>query len=342
MNLFQFGGSVLARVLKIMSERKKEAPRAEALLQQLEAQFGGRMPEEARRKVIVSYSIYQPMIIDAFTALRGREATAEEKERLILYFICSGAFDDFVDRNELSAEDLDTISFSPEKFQPRRIEEQFFLHCHLALRNYVRDPSAYNEAARGLFRAQVDSARQSEPAPMTEDELLRITLEKGGYAVLLCHFYLNHDASEAERDCWYRIGGIIQLTNDLFDIWKDLQADVQTLPNRMRDAHAFHAFFTRKVEEIRTVIAGLPVPEARKRAFLLNMMAICSFSNMAICQLRNIQQQQSRLPDLNSLPRKALIVDMEKPANIWHCMRFTWQQCRAGERMPSSSKPFPA
>ncbi len=71
------------------------------------------MPEEARMKVIVSYSIYQPMIIDAFNALRGRESTPEEKERLIQYFICSGAFDDFIDRNELSPEALDTISFTP-------------------------------------------------------------------------------------------------------------------------------------------------------------------------------------------------------------------------------------
>ncbi|WP_298709286.1 hypothetical protein [Chitinophaga sp.] len=342
MNVLQFAGSVGARVWQIMSERKKEAPRAEALLQKLEAQFGGRMPEEARRKVITSYSIYQPMIIDAFTALRGRTATPAERDRLIQYFICSGAFDDFIDREELTPEALETISFQPENFQPRRIEEKMFLHCHLALRNYVRDRPAYDEAARGLYRAQTDSARQTKPAPMSEEELLRITMEKGGYAVLLCRFYLDHDASGAEAECWYRIGGIIQLTNDLFDIWKDLQAGVQTLPNRMRDAHAFHAFYTRKVEEMMAIIAGLPVPEARKSTFLLNMMAICAFSDMAICQLRNIQQQSPQLPDLNTLPRKALIVDMEKPANIWHCMRFTWHKCREGKRMSASTKPFPA
>ncbi|WP_423737547.1 class 1 isoprenoid biosynthesis enzyme [Chitinophaga caseinilytica] len=342
MNIFQFGGSVGARVWEIMSERKKEAPRAEALLKKLEAQFGGRMPEEARRKVIVSYSIYQPMIIDAFTALRGRKATLEEKERLVQYFICSGAFDDFVDRNELSPEDLDTISFAPENFQPRRIEEKMFLHCHLALRNFVRHRAAYDQAARGLFRAQVDSGKQSRPEPMSAEELLRITLEKGGYAVLLCHFYLDHDASEAERSCWYRIGGIIQLTNDLFDIWKDIQAGVQTLPNTMTDAHAFHAFLSAEVREMMEIIGTLPVPKSRKRAFLLNMMAICSFSDMAVARLRRIQGAAPQLPDLKTLPRKALIVDMEKPANIWHCMRYTFQQCRDGQRLFSSTKPIPA
>ncbi|WP_109698223.1 isoprenoid biosynthesis enzyme family protein [Chitinophaga deserti] len=342
MNIFQFGSSVVSTVLRVMSERKKEAPRAEALLSKLEAQFGGRLPEEARRKVIVSYSIYQPMIIDAFTALRGRASTEEEKERLILYFICSGAFDDFIDRNELSAEDLDLISFQPEKFQPRRIEEQLFLHCHLALRNYVRDQQAYDQAARGLFRAQVDSAKQSLSTPVPEDELLRITQEKGGYAVLLCHFYLNHDASEAERTCWYRIGGIIQLTNDLFDTWKDLQAGMQTLPTRMRDARAFGEFFSGLTSDMMAAVAALPVPEARKRPFLLRMMAICSFGDMAIRQLRNLQGDAPLLPELGTLPRKALIIDMEKPANIWHCMRFTWQQCLAGSRMISAAKPLPA
>lgn len=342
MNVLQFGGSVAARVWKIMRERKKEAPRAEALLQQLEARFGARMPEDARRKVIVSYSIYQPMIIDAFTALRGRQSTVEEKERLIQYFICSGAFDDFVDRDELSPEALDAISFAPEKFQPVRIEEKMFLHGHLELREYVRDRIAYDQAARGLFQAQVESGRQSRPGPMSEEDLLRITLEKGGYAVLLCHFYLDHDATDAERQCWYRIGGIIQLTNDLFDVWKDLQHNVQTLPNRMKDAHAFHAFLAKQVDEMMHIIMGMPLPESRKRAFLLNMMAICSFSDMAVAQLRRIQGNAPQLPDLAGLPRKALIVDMEKPANIWHCMRFTFRKCREGRRLSSSPKPIPA
>jgi len=263
-------------------------------------------------------------------------------ERLIQYFICSGAFDDFIDNKELSAAELEMISFSPEQFQPKRIEERLFQHCHLALRSYVRDRDKYNETARGLFRAQVDSAKQSGTALIAEEALLRITLEKGGYAVLLCASYLLHDASEAERSCWYRIGGIIQLTNDLFDIWKDLQDNVQTLPNRVHNAYAFHSFFTGLVEEMVTIITGLPMPEKRKRAFLLNMMAICSFGDMAIRQLCAIQGQLPELPDLRSLPRKALIVDMEKPGNIWHCMRFTWQKCRDGERRSVANQTIPA
>lgn len=342
MNLFQFSGSVGARVLKIMSDRNKEVLRAEAVMQRLEAQFGERMPEEARRKVITSYSIYQPMIVDAFIALRGREATTEEKERLVLYFICSGAFDDFVDRNELSSEDLHTISFHPENFQPHRIEEKMFLHCHLTLRNFVHDRASYDETSRGLFRAQLDSVRQTSPEPMQEEELLRITLEKGGYAVHLCHFYLDHDAFETERSCWYRIGGIIQLTNDLFDIWRDGQAGIQTLANKMTNAHVFHDFLSALVQEMMQIIGELPVTNARKHAFLLNMMAVCSFSDMAVNRLRRIQGNEPQLPDIKNLPRKALIMDMEKPANIWHCMRFTWQRCKEGRRMFLSDNLSPA
>ncbi len=109
-----------------------------------------------------------------------------------------------------------------------------FLHCHLALRNFVRDRAAYDQAARGLFQAQVDSAAQTRPEPMSEAELLRITLAKGGFAVLLCHFYLDHDASEAERECWYRIGGIIQLTNDLLMSGKTYNITRKPFPTAWR------------------------------------------------------------------------------------------------------------
>ncbi len=73
----------------------------------------------------------------------------------------------------------------------------------------------------------------------------------------------------------------------------------------MADAHAFHAFLSAQVNEMMRIIMGMPLPESRKRAFLLNMMAICSFSDMAVSQLRRVQGDAPKLPDLKSLPESA-------------------------------------
>ncbi|MRG44387.1 hypothetical protein GFS24_04640 [Chitinophaga sp. SYP-B3965] len=322
----QFGMRVIYRVIGIITSRKREAVWAAKYLSALEVELGGRLREDARRKIITSYSIYVPMIVQAFSNFRGRKVSDGERERMLLYFICSTTFDDFTDRGELSSDALHNISYEPASFVAQRIEERMFLHAHLYLNNFVKQKAAYGDATRGLFQAQIDSALQASVA-ITDTDLHRVTIGKGSYAVLLCSFYLDEEVSAVERQCWFQLGGIIQLTNDLFDIWKDLQTGFQTLPMRMRDASAFHEFFMGMVNNLEASINTLPGSAERKQQFLLDMMAICSFGEFAISRLQTVQQGLAQLPDFSELPRKTLIVDMEKPSGICHCMRFTWKRC---------------
>lgn len=336
----QFGAGVTSRVIGIITKRKREAVWAAEYLSALEVMLGGRLRDDARRKILNSYSIYVPMIVQAFSHLRGSEVSDAERERMLLYFICSTTFDDFTDRGELSERELYNIAYAPESFVAQRTEERIFLHAHLLLNGFVKEKAAYGDATRGLFQAQIDSSLQANAA-ITDADLHRVTIGKGSYAVLLCSFYLDEEVSAVEKQCWFQLGGIIQLTNDLFDIWKDLQTGFQTLPVRMRDAFAFHEFFTGMVNNLEATIDALPASFERKQQFMLDMMAICSFGEFAICRLQAVQQNDAQLPDFSDLPRKTFIVDMEKPSGIWHCMRFTWRRCVQWRKLQGKSKPLP-
>ncbi|NLR77405.1 class 1 isoprenoid biosynthesis enzyme [Chitinophaga eiseniae] len=311
-----------------MSARRQEEKWATNYLRRLESSFGGQLDPASFRKIVNSYSIYIPMICDAFMGLRGRKTSAQEKERMLLYFICSTIFDDFCDRKELSRELLYRISYESEQYQPTRVEERLFLHAHLALKGFVADQSLYEEITRELFRVQVDSDKQFDPA-ISQEELTRITLGKGGYSVLLCHFYFDSPACAIEQACWYRLGGIIQLTNDLFDIYKDLEQGSVTLPNRMESAYEFSDYFMGEVTAIEKAIAMLPYDTSRRQDFLSGVMGICSFGSLALHRLRELQGQEERLPNLRQLPRKALVVDMEQATNIWYCIKFTYRKTKA-------------
>lgn len=328
MNLLRFGTGIVRQVVQILVQRKKEYAWAAARLQEIESQTGVVLPDNPRNKVMTAYSIYQPMVVDAFAALRGRKSSEGERFRMLQYFICSSTFDDFTDEKELTADELYNIAYRSETFTPKSPQERMFLQAHTALKNFVHDAAAYESVTRSLFKAQVDSSQQTDPA-LPDEEVYRITISKGAYSVLLCNFYMDNDGKqEVWAPCWFMLGGIIQLTNDLFDTWKDLQVGLQTLPTRMKDAEVLYQRYITMVDELDAAIAQLPVPERRKRRFRMRMMAICSFSDLALQQLRNIQLEHGSMPDLRSLPRKALIVDMEKMKNIWHCMRFTYRRCR--------------
>lgn len=325
MYLLKFAADISYRIYRIISVRKRESKSATHYLDKLTTQFGGQLQQATYKKIITSYSIYIPMICDVFASLRGKKTSAAEKEKFILYFICSSLFDDFCDQQLLTQEQLYQISYESDIYPAKTLEEKLFLHAHQTLEHPIRNKSHYLEVTRQLFRSQIDSDKQFDPT-VDNDELKRITQKKGGYAVLLCHFYMDDDISQAEQQCWFLIGGIIQLTNDLFDIYKDLTNHSETLPNRMRDASAFQQYFSQQVDSLEKEINQLPFSDERKLDFLTGMMAICSFGNMALHQLKQLQGEKSQLPDLRSLPRKSLIIDMEKPANILYCFRYTYRQ----------------
>lgn len=336
---FRFWYRVIKTALYIIFNRKRETKRAYALLDEIEARFGGRFTPATRKKIAVSYGIYTPMICDAFTALHGRRTTLGERQRYIHYFVCSSLFDDFTDIIALPENELLALSFEPESFTPRSFDEAVFRASHLLLKDFVADKDAYTGVARELFQAQWDSKQQAQ-SRLSDEEIRAITFAKGGNSVLLCSYYVEFASTDIEKDCWYRIGTIIQLTNDLFDIYKDTQDHIDTLPTRIRDVRVFEAFFSEQILGMQTQVRALPVPERHKGAFRLAMAGIYAFGLIALDQLKALQGDASELPALDGLPRKALIIDMEKRRNLAAWLRYTYRYARpTPPPWPSSGKP---
>jgi hypothetical protein len=323
-DVLRFGYQTCSTAWYIIRNRKKETQRAYALLESIENKYGGRFSPATRKKIAVSYGIYNPMICDAFTGLHHRATNEREKERFIHYFICSSLFDDFTDITPLPEAELFALSFSPETFVPRNFDEAVFRDSHLLLTSFVKEKTAYIGLTHQLFQAQWDSKKQAQSGLLSEEALQQITFTKGGLSVLLCSFYLDTPCSPQERDCWYRIGTIIQLTNDLFDIYKDLQEKMDTLPQRIQDVRVFRAFFEVQVQGMQQAIANMP--EAAGSQFKLAMAGIYAFGFIALDQLQDIQGSREALPPFDTLPRKTLVIDMEKSRNLIKWLRYAYKE----------------
>lgn len=321
---YRFCLTILGQVVYVSKSRKKETARANALIADMEKELGGTFQPATRRKIAVSYGIYNPMICDVFARLHGRNTTAAEKERLIHYFVCSSLFDDFTDYETISTEQLAAVSFEPETYNAVTFDEKAFRHSHLLLKSFVKDKEAYLRINKALFTAQIASKKQYQSV-LPDADIQEITFTKGGYSVLLCRHYLDIDASAAEEECWYRIGNLIQLTNDLYDIYKDLQDEIATLPDRMTNAYAFEQFFAEQVNNMKAHIEQLPYSRRRKRTFSICMAGITAFGFVAIEQLKALQGDALQLPELKQLSREDLIVDMEKKKNRVRWFRFAYK-----------------
>jgi hypothetical protein len=333
---FRFWAQVIRTALYIIRNRRIETRRAYALIDGIEKRYAGEFHPATRRKIAVSYGIYNPMICDAFAALHGRSTSDAEKERFIHYFVCSSLFDDFTDILALPEAELLALSFQPETFTPRTFGEAVFRDSHLLLKGFVREPTTYKALTRELFQAQWDSKNQARTGLLSEEALREVTFRKGGLSVLLCSFYMDYTPTPAERDCWYRIGTIIQLTNDLFDIYKDLNDGMDTLPVRMKNVPAFRVFFDDQVGGMRAAIGRLEIPERHKRPFRLAMMGICAFGLIALDQLAEMGPV---LPPMQTLSRKQLVIDMEKTRNLRKWLRYAYRLPKPPP-WPSSSTPL--
>ena len=309
---------------RFLGDRKKSARQAETLIRRIELQLEGYFDKVTYHKVVKSYSVYKSIVLDPFSLLHGRRISLIEQERSIHYFICSSLFDNFFDDRLLTVAEIESITFQPESYTAKSFDEKAFLLSHLFLLNGMKDTGEYLTVLRREFEAQRNSLKQFDPT-VTDDEIQQITFEKGGNAVLMCRYYLNITPVPEEEDCWFTLGTLIQLSNDLFDIYKDLQDRIHTLPVRCYNAYEMEQLFLNQVGRLKSNIALLPYSGEKKQAFSIAMATTYALGITAIEQLKSLQGKADRLPHFETLPRKALIIDMEKPANRWRWIRQVYR-----------------
>lgn len=310
--------------LRVVLVRWRAGKQAVALLRELEQRFDGRFDAATFKKVVKSHSIYLSIVNDAFTGLHGRHTSPREQERSVLYFICSSLFDNFFDDQSRSHEAIKAMTFAPDSYSPVNFDDRVGVYAHQQLLAEVKDREAYIAVLQREYAAQAASQEQFD-AHITNERIQEITFEKGGNAVLLCKFYLDMDAGEAESAAWYRLGTLIQLSNDLFDIYKDTQAGIHTLATRCTDAYAMEAYYLQLVGDMRQRIQQIPANPNQKERFSIAMAGTYALGLVAIEQLKKLQGVATQLPQFANLPRKALIVDMEQLGNMWRWLRFVYQ-----------------
>ncbi len=324
---FWFWLTVIRRAFFIIFTRRKETKRAYKLLDKIEKKYKGRFRVTTRKKIAISYGIYLPMVCQPFARLADRRMNKSEKLRFIHYFICSSLFDDFTDYDLLDEKQLYNISFHYDQYNCRNFDEIVFKESHKLLRSFVKEENLYDEVSVKLFEAQKQSKEQYR-STLSAETLRKVTFDKGGYAVLLCSFYMDHPRTTAVRECWYRLGTLIQLTNDLYDIYKDLQDEISTLPNTMQDVYAFEQFFMGEINKMKEQIRQLPESLHRRQDLSLSMAGIYAFGLIALHQLKKIQGTEIRMPDMRQIERKKLIIDMERPANLRSWFKYTYRYAR--------------
>jgi hypothetical protein len=238
------------------------------------------------------------------------------KERYAITYMgaLTGLFDDFFDEQKISEEHImEMITKADERIANNSNERLFVKFCQVALKN-AEDADLVKKIAVKVFDAQVLSRKQK--LPYTElDEIKSITLEKGGLSLLFYRSIFTEPISESEERMLSLLGGIGQLENDIFDIYKDSQQGIRTL-----------ATLTNKIDDLRKVYVDMmvqtfemvrqtPYTRANKNKFLHFISFIISRGLVCLDFLEEKEPQTNHQFVLNQYEKKDLICDMGKVSN---------------------------
>jgi|GEM_PF-6708066 len=292
--------------------------RTKALINELSQVLQGRglqLPERLEKRIHF-YTAVSAVSNHWFGLLRGQAPTPQEDRDGLLFGAVSPVIDDLMDSTDRTFEELEADT-------RQDTAEQVLYHYLMQQLRPLRQINPYfDKYARLTHLAQNESLRQMHPEPIGLEELERISYEKGAYTMLLFRMVLRNEPVAGEEDAIYTLGAMLQLMDDLFDVWNDLQDHSQTLFTNTGDVRAIEARYIDCENRFREQLMGLDLPDSQKKRAYVSIMGVVNRTHVAIHQFKSLMGDSERL-SFTGLSRKDLIVDMHKFSNLW--MHINWE-----------------
>jgi hypothetical protein len=235
------------------------------------------------------------VICDNLYQLQGKELSDTEYKRIILLSVFGPMFDDLFDDGGMDLEEIRSLVVAPEN------SDRPVAKVYLALLQITPQRDQVIQHLQQVCHWQQASLKQLQ-ADISEEELHSITYHKSYYSVLLYCAVLDSYPSEDLLQLLYPVSGLLQLTNDAFDVWKDLQQQVYTLPNRYRNFEKLKGLF---LSETALINKGL-MPYKKDCAITFHALPA-----MGWIALEHLQKVTSGVTSLSELSRKELVCDMD-------------------------------
>lgn len=305
----------------IQTVKKQRAFLQKNILPQLDAAKktnDGSLDTNDFKKITDYYGLSVPAILgEAICVLRGSKMTSKERLALTYQGAMTGLFDDFFDKHDMTDEKLKMFMEKPESLTGESSAERLFLEFYKKALGYAESQELMINYLRKVYEAQIDSKKQASPG-LTSKEILDITLNKGGVSVLFYRSVMSYPFHEGEEEALYKMGGLMQLGNDIFDVYKDRNNNICTPMTTAK-----------KVNDVRTVFqsvmnssfnsfyqTGYSTKNIKKFLRLVSM-SLCSRCFVCLDQLEKKEALTEGIFAPHLYTRKDLVCDMDTASNKW-------------------------
>ena len=234
-------------------------------------------------------------------------------------------FDDLVDAYRENDDSGRKWQDNPEEYGRTADSRGLALHF---LHNIYRelppgDLEQFKTFMHGVFNVETAGRQHSSAAPGASG-LEKTMAEKGGCSVLLFRRLLPNPLSDPEREALFQFGHLIQLCDDIFDLWHDRQAGNHTLATYLAERNDVARLIQVFENQVIVVMGALRAiarvdptssgvgPTRAVIHFLVSITRVC------LRRYADLQEKRGTLP-LDD--RAAMVVDMEKWSNRLRAVR---------------------
>jgi len=314
---------IIYRVMRNIAVQKKFLQQnTDPILQDAFNKNDGSLDQNDLTKIDRYYGLAVPAILgEAFCALRGSPMTLNERWASTSQGAMTGLFDDFFDKDYLTDDAVAKMISPGYDLSSKRSNQQLFDTFYQKALQHCHDRKIMQDALLEVYRAQVESKKQQDNS-ITKEVILNITFDKGGSSLIFYRTAFSPAASAAEITLFYKLGGLMQLANDIFDVYKDRESGIHTLiteTNSIKESR--HFFKTRLAEYYNDAFEiGFPKPQVQK---FLDIISIGIFSRCFVCldQLEENEKTSGNKFSVHAYSRQQLICDMDKKTNM---LRSAW------------------
>lgn len=285
-------------------------------IQDIKKNLDDSLSEKDFKKINDYYGYAVPAILgEAFCLLRGQAMTTRERHAMTYLGALTGLFDDFFDEKKTSKEHIKFLLDEPDETNAQNAHQRFIIRLFRHALAHLDEPEVLKSYCYQVYDAQLWSNKQSEPTPLTRDELQQITCVKGGVSFLYYRTALGPCHDKIEEQMLYNFGSISQIENDMFDVYKDIQNGVQTLATTTTKIDTLRTYYTKLTQDTFELARQTNYPAANQNKFLRFAALIISRGNVCLDVLEQASKQSNGLFTPTQYQRSALICDMEKNIN---------------------------
>jgi hypothetical protein len=276
----------------------------------------GKKLDKAQEKRILTYSIVGVVMFNsALKTLTGKKLDKKQQEISQSFTVLTAIFDDLVDEFNYSDEELKAVCQSKVQHADNAWEQMTIALIEKIER--LNERTIWHPLTEKIVDYQILSKKQ-EHGKLEENFLREIIYNKGGISIQLNHdTVIEGKVNKTESEGFFGLGVIIQLTNDIYDIFKDRNNGTQTLVTDCKDIRILRKEYNEVVAKTFAIFKELPYPKKNIHDFLLQMMVIVSRAWVALDHLEEAQKTTQNIFSPQEYTRKQLITDMAKFRKIW-------------------------